>query len=86
MKRISILWDILKIDMLILAKADLVYATGSGFIDTLRFFNPSIKIASLDGRWLVKDFSLGRNSPNGTPIPEKELFKKLNKNPRNLLN
>ena len=74
------------IDLLILAKADFVYATGSGFVDTLRFLNPSIKIASLDGRWLVKSFPLGRNSPNGMPIPEKEWFKKINKNRENLLN
>ena len=73
-------------DMLILAKADLVYTTGSGFVDALRFLNPSIKIISLDGRWFVKGFPIGRNSPNGMPVPEKDLFKKLNKNPRNLLN
>ena len=42
------------IDMLILAKANLVYTSGSGFIDALRFLNPAIKIVSLDERWLAK--------------------------------
>ena len=65
------------IDLLVLAKADIVYTTGSGFIDTLRFLNPSIKIVSLDGRWLVKSFSIGRGSPNGAPIPEEDLFNRL---------
>ena len=65
------------IDLLVLAKANLVYTTGSGFIDTLRFLNPSIKIVSLDGRWLVKNFSIGRGSPNGMPIPEEDLFNRL---------
>ena len=74
------------IDLLILAKADLVYTTGSGFVDILRFLNPSIKIISLDGRWLVKSFPLGRNSPNSMPIPEKEWFKKINKNCNHILN
>ena len=70
-------------DLLVLAKADLVYTTGSGFIDTLRFLNPSIKIISLDGRWLVKSFSIGRGSPNGAPIPEEDIFKHLVKHYRN---
>ena len=65
------------IDILILAKADLVYTTGSGFVDTARLLNPSIKIVSLDERWLTKSFSFGRNSPNGAPIPRKDLFKHL---------
>ena len=65
------------IDMLVLAKADLVYATGSGFIDTLRFLNPSIKIVSLDGRWLVKRFCIGRSPENGASIPKEDLFKHL---------
>ena len=43
------------IDMLILAKANLVYTSGSGFIDALRFLNPSIKIVSLDERWLARE-------------------------------
>ena len=73
------------IDMLVLAKADLVYTTGSGFIDTLRFLNPSIKIISLDERWLVKkfSFSIGRGSPNGASIPEKDLFQRIVKQYRN---
>ena len=65
------------IDMLILTKANFVYTTGSGFVDTIRFLNPSIKIISLDERWLVKSFSMGRDSSHGVPIPEKVLFKSL---------
>ena len=65
------------IDILILAKADLVYTTGSGFVDTLRFLNPSIKIISLDERWFLKSFSIGRGSSHSVPIPEKTLFKSL---------
>ena len=65
------------IDMLILAKANFVYTTGSGFVDVTRFLNPSIKIAALDGRWLVKNFSMGRNSSDhGMPIPRKDLLKR----------
>ena len=70
------------IDILILAKADLVYTTGSGFVDMLRFLNPLIKIISLDERWLLKSFSIGRGSSHGVPIPEKALFKSLIKNYR----
>ena len=35
------------IDALILAKAGLIYTTGSGFIDVVKNFNPKIKIVSL---------------------------------------
>ena len=38
------------IDILILAKADLIYTTGSGFVDVVRYFNPQVKIVSLDSR------------------------------------
>ena len=38
------------IDLLILAKAKLIYTTGSGFVDSVRWFNPHAKIISLDGR------------------------------------
>ena len=38
------------IDLLVLAKAKLVYTTGSYFVDVVRFLNPAIKIVSLDGR------------------------------------
>ena len=67
------------IDMLILAKANLVYTPGSGFIDVLRFLNPSIKIVSLDKRWLAERFSIGRSSRNGAPIPRSDLLKKFHK-------
>ena len=74
------------IDMLILAKANFVYTTGSGFVDVTRFLNPSIKIAALDGRWLVKSFSMGRNSSDhGMPIPRKDLLKRHHNNYSTLL-
>ena len=38
------------IDLLVLAKAELIYTTGSGFADAARYFNPQIKIISLDQR------------------------------------
>ena len=65
------------IDTLILARANLVYTTGSGFVDAARFLNPSIKIISLDERWLTRTFSTGKGSYHGVPIPEKDLFKSL---------
>ena len=67
------------IDMLILAKADLVYTSGFGFIDALRFLNPSIKIVSLDERWLARRFSIGIGSHNGVPIPRYDLLKKFSR-------
>ena len=58
------------IDLLILAKAKLIYTTGSGFIDVARYFNPQIKIISLDQR------KIGRGE-NNVPIPRKDLYDKL---------
>ena len=58
------------IDILILAKAELIYTTGSGFVDVVRYFNPKIKIVSMDGR------RIGRGK-NNVPMPRKDLFKKL---------
>ena len=58
------------IDILILAKAELIYATGSGFVDVVRYFNPEIKIVSVDGR------RIGRGK-NNVPIPRKDLFDEL---------
>ena len=43
------------IDILILAKADMIYTTGSGFVDVVRYFNPKIKIVSLDGRRMGRE-------------------------------
>ncbi len=37
-------------DLLVLVRAKLIYTTGSGFVDVVRFFNPKTKIISLDGR------------------------------------
>ena len=59
------------IDILILAKAKLIYASGSGFADIVRYFNPKVKIVALDGR------GRGRASGNVLPIPKKDLFNKL---------
>ncbi len=58
------------IDLLILAKAKLIYTTGSGFADAARYFNPQIKIISLDQR------RIGRGK-NNLPIPRKDLYDKL---------
>ena len=58
------------IDILILAKAELIYTTGSGFVDVVRYFNSQTKIVSLDGR------RIGRGK-NNIPIPRKDLFDRL---------
>ena len=55
------------IDMLVLAKAELIYTTGSAFISIIRFFNPKIKIVSL---W-------GVERHNHVPIPRKDLYESL---------
>jgi len=56
-------------DVLILAKTEMIYTPGSYFIDTVRFFNPSTKVVSLDGR-RAKD-------PNYLPIPYPELVEEM---------
>ena len=53
------------IDLLVLSRASLVYTTGSYFIDVLRFFNPKIKIISLDNRG-----KFYKKRPNYLPIPK----------------
>ena len=53
------------IDLLVLSRASLVYTTGSYFIDVLRFFNPEIKIISLDNKG-----KFYKNIPNYLPIPK----------------
>ena len=58
------------IDVLVLAKAGLIYTTGSGFVDVVRYFNPETKIVSLDGR------TIGRGKNNAS-IPGPDLFKRL---------
>ena len=60
------------IDILILAKAELIYTTGSGFVDVVRYFNPQTKIVSLDSR------RIGRGK-NNMPIPRKDLFDRLSR-------
>ena len=56
-------------DWLVLARAKLIYTTGSGFVDVIRFFNPKTKIISLDGR--------KRPGNNYMPIPKKDLYDSL---------
>ena len=56
------------IDILILAKANLIYTNGSSFADVVRFFNPKTKIISLDG-------SKGRGCY--IPIPQQDVFDNL---------
>ena len=58
------------IDLLILAKTKLIYATGSGFTDAARYFNPQIKIISLDQRRIAR-------GENNVPIPRKDLYDRL---------
>ena len=57
-------------DILVLEKAELIYTTGSGFVDIVQYFNPKIKIVSLDDRKLAK-------GKNYMPIPRKDLLKKF---------
>ena len=64
------------IDILILAKASVIYTTGSWFIDVVKNFNPKIKIVSLDQR--VER----RSTSNYLPIPEESLLRALQKNHR----
>ena len=56
------------IDMLILAKANLIYTNGSAFVDVVRYFNPKTKIISLDERKLRECY---------IPIPQRDVFDKL---------
>ena len=58
-------------DLLVLSKASLVYTTGSYFIDVLRFFNPTIKIISLDNRG-----KFYKSIPNYRPIPNLSALKR----------
>ena len=60
------------IDILILAKLQMVYTVGSNFIDTIRFFNAAVKIISLDGRGKISY----KNIPNYLPIPRMDLVQK----------
>ena len=64
------------IDILILAKASVIYTTGSWFIDVVKNFNPKIKIVSLDRR--VER----RSSSHYLPIPKESLLRTLQKNHR----
>ena len=62
------------IDMLTLAKCKMIYTVGSFFIDAIRFFNPAIKIVSLDGRG--NHFHKNKNIPNYMPVPRVDLVQK----------
>ena len=59
------------IDILIASKASLVYTTGSQFMDTTRYFNPDIKIISLDRR------IERRSAKNYLAIPKQSLLQTL---------
>ena len=59
------------IDILVLAKSKLIFTNGSSFIDIVRYFNPKVKIVTLNRQ------GRGRISGNVLPIPQKELFNKL---------
>ena len=63
------------IDILTLAKTETIYTVGSFFIDTIKFFNPSIKIISIDERGKFYP----RHSSNYPPIPQKHLARKAQK-------
>ena len=58
------------IDLLVLAKAKLIYTTGSGFVDVARYFNPHIKIISLKQR------KVGQGK-NNMPMPRMDLYERL---------
>ena len=58
------------IDLLILAKTKLIYTTGSGFVYATRFFNPKIKIITLDGKREFRD-------KNVRPASKDDLYNKF---------
>ena len=58
------------IDMLILAKLQMIYTVGSFFIETIRFFNPTIKIIALSNLYPHKRIS------NYLPVPRMDLVRK----------
>ena len=59
------------IDLLVLAKAKLIYATGSAFVDVARYFNPQIKIISRRGqRRMIR-------GKNNLPMPRIDLYESL---------
>ena len=58
-------------DLLVLARAKLIYTTGSSFVDMVRFFNPKTKIVSLDGRKRIGN--------NYMAIPKKDLYDRLSR-------
>ena len=59
------------IDILILAKAALIYTTGSAFVDVVRYFNPKTKIVALGAPKREQCY---------IPIPQKDVFDRLKKN------
>ena len=64
------------IDILTLAKTEIIYTVGSQFVHIIRFFNPSIKIISLDGRgerWYRGRFL------NYLPAPRQDLIREARK-------
>ena len=61
------------IDILTLAQTETIYTVGSYFIDIIRFFNPSIKIISLDKRGGKR---YQGHFPNYLPVPKRDLVQK----------
>ena len=59
------------IDVLTLAKTEMIYTIGSFFIDIVRFFNPSIKIFSTDER----SARFSKSITNYPPSPQVELMR-----------
>jgi len=57
------------IDVLIAAKTEMIYTPGSTMIDVARYFNPSIKIITLDGKRRVDS--------NFLPVPYPDLVDKM---------
>ena len=64
------------IDILTLAKIGTIYTVGSQFVHIIRFFNPSIKIISLDGRG--ESWYRGRFL-NYLPAPRQDLIREARK-------
>ena len=69
------------IDILILSKAKLIYTTGSWFIETVRFFNPAVKIVSFE--LMHPRFKYHREIDNFIPVPKAHLLKKKSAYKRN---
>ena len=61
------------IDILILSRTNLIYTTGSWFVDVVRFFNPAIKIISFN--LIFTHAKYYKKIDNYIPIPKAHLLK-----------